>query len=187
MNRYFLFLVSSYLCFSVLSAQAEELSPAVKDELRKAQISMLDCFSAGDIDCFLRMTTKDYRTVNAYGAYLTRDEMAPLLPSFKGSTYKILEQHDRYYGNVAISTGRIQFFIKFFLVADVHFTQIWVYQDGKWMYDGWQGTLTGLSKNYPVYALLALLAVILLVLATVRWLRRRKVVLGSDSGTKVSS
>ena len=64
---------------------------------------------------------------------------------------KSFKKETRFYNDIAITTGRIKFYIKPLLAADVFFTQTWVYKNNRWLLIGWQGTMTGQPKNYPIY------------------------------------
>jgi hypothetical protein len=87
----------------------------------------------------------DYVTINADGVMQTKKEaMADHAKAkmFAGMTYKILDRKVRLYGNIAIINGRSQYLMSDKVVAEVYHTQIWRKEKSKWMFNGWQGTLT---------------------------------------------
>jgi hypothetical protein len=147
-----LFLVLAWTTAQVMAcAQGDTLSPDLLDKLKGEQVSMFDMFTRGDVETFKTMAGDDYLTINADGTYMNKTQAYDLIPKFKGSTYKVLEQTDRVYHNVVISTGRAKFYFGPMLAADVYFTQGWIYRDSRWQFIIWQGTMTGTPKNYPVY------------------------------------
>jgi len=89
---------------------------------------------------------------------------------FKGSTFKLSGRRIRTYGDIAVINGRAKFYIKSVLVAEVFYTEIWVYRQGAWGFAGWQGTMTGLPSWYPVMVT----AFLLLLFFTIVWLVRRR-------------
>ena len=110
-------------------SQTETLTQETIKQLSNEQKRMFEMFSNGDTETFLKITGDDYLAINADGTYMNKTQSVELIPKFKGSTYDILEQTDRIYGNVAISTGRAKFYLSSILVADVYFNQTWIYRD----------------------------------------------------------
>lgn len=172
MKKYNLLLALVFLYLTGYS-QTETLTNEIKASLRTEQHKMFTSFCTADVESFLRFTGDDFLTINADGTYMGPADMAALLPKFKGSTFKILDQTDRYYNNVAISTGRAKFYFGPVLAADVYFTQVWIFRDGAWSYIAWQGTMTGLPANYPVIVTLILIG--LGALLAVFVIRRKRV------------
>lgn len=142
-----------------------------KADLAISQKKMFDCFSNGDKVTFAEITGNDYLTINADGTYFNKDGALEKIGSFKGSTYKIIQQESRFYNDIAITTGRVKFYVKSILAADVFFTQTWVRREDKWLFIGWQGTMTGQPKNYPVYVTLLLS----LILIGIIWFVKLKI------------
>lgn len=159
---------------SNVQPQSAELSSSVKAALRPAQENMFRVVSNGDAAALRQVAGADYLTINADGTYMDKAGMLQILPKFKGSTYAVSGQTDRFYGNIALSTGRAKFYIKSILVADVYFTQGWAYRDGQWSYIHWHGTMTGLPVYYPVILLLAFLVLVVLVYWGIRRWRKRQ-------------
>jgi hypothetical protein len=87
----------------------------------------------------------DYVTINADGVMQTKEEaMADYARKkrFAGMSYKLFDRKIRLYGNVAIINGRSQYIMGDKAMAEVFHTEIWRKEKGKWMFNGWQGTLT---------------------------------------------
>src|SRR5664279_2684571 len=152
-------------------ARKDSLSQQILVQLKSEQIRMFEMFSNGDVKTFKLLSGDDYLTINADGTYMDKAQTFDLIPKFKGSTYKISEQTDRVYGYVVISTGRAKFYFGSFLVADIYFNQTWIYRSGSWQFINWQGTMTGISKYYPIFLTLLLTIV---TLGIILWIYRRK-------------
>ena len=156
-------------------SQTETLTQETIKLLGNEQKRMFEMFSNGDIETFLKITGDDYLAINADGTYMNKTQSVELIPKFKGSTYDILEQTDRIYGNVAISTGRAKFYLSSILIADVYFNQTWIYRDNRWQFIFWQGSMTGAPKRYLIYlTLIGTLLIGGLVIVVARRFRTRK-------------
>ena len=156
-------------------SQTETLTPETIKQLSDEQKRMFEMFSNGDTETFLEITGDDYLAINADGTYMNKTQSVELIPKFKGSTYDILEQTDRIYGNVAISTGRAKFYLSSILVADVYFNQTWIYRDNRWQFIFWQGSMTGAPKSYLIYVtLIGTLLLGGLIVVVVRRFKRKK-------------
>lgn len=178
---------SIFLAFAFLqlagNSQTGALPNEIKASLRTAQLGMFNSFCNADVETFLKFTGDDYITINADGSYMGPGEMAALLPKFKGSTFKILDQTDRFYNNIAISTGRAKFYFGPMLAADVYFTQAWIFRNGNWSYIAWQGTMTGLPTYYPVISVLVLIGLgTLIAMLVIRKIRKKNQRAGSIGG-----
>lgn len=171
MKKLILFSVWFFACVNGYS-QADSLSSKAINQLKSEQVRMFEMFCNGDTDGFKTIVGDDYLTINADGTYMGKDGMLKVIPKFKGSTYKIIEQTDRIYNNLVISTGQAKFYFGPVLAADVFYHQIWIFRNGNWEFIGWQGTMTGIPKNYSVYFTL----VVVFLIIGIRWLilRRRK-------------
>jgi hypothetical protein len=132
---------------------------------------MFAIMSNADDQGFLTIAGDDYFTINADGVAMDRTEALKLLPKFKGSTSVLSERSKRIYGNTAVLNGRGRFYFKSILVAEVLYTQVWVYRDARWQFVNWQGTMTGLPSWYPVIATSVALIGLALVVC---FFRRRK-------------
>ena len=146
-------------------------TPADLTKLDAAETAMFDSFGQADEKTFQQLAGEDYYTINADGVTLDRTGALKLLPKFKGSTSERAEQHRRIYGSTAILTGRAKFHFKALLVAEVQYTQVWVWGEGRWQFVNWQGTMAGLPAWYPVIATSVLFFVII---GIIRFVGRRK-------------
>ena len=155
-------------------SQSDSLSQEVVEQLKIEQVRMFEAFCNGDADNFKTLVGDDYLTVNADGTYMGKDKMLEVIPKFKGSTYKIVEQTDRIYNNFVVSTGRAKFYFGSILAADVYFHQIWIFRENRWQFISWQGTMTGTPKNYPVYFTLAVLLLLFGIVWVVKKIYKRK-------------
>ena len=97
-----------------------------------------------------QLFANDYITINADGKLQSRAEAMRDFGKFKGSTFRLSGQQIRNYGNVAVITGKAQFYFSQFPVAAVFYTEIWVYDNNSWLFSGWQGTMTGGPSWYPM-------------------------------------
>lgn len=156
-------------------SQNDSISPQNLELLKTEQTRMFNLFGNGDVETFKKITGEDYLSINADGTYINKSQAYELIPKFKGSTYKIIEQTDRVYNNVVISTGRAKFYLGSFLVADIYFNQTWVYSNGTWKFINWQGTMTGTPKYYPIYLTLFFTIIVLsLLFWIIKRVKRRK-------------
>lgn len=127
---------------------SDSLTSEIISQLAVEQKKMFDMWGNGDVETFKALAGEDYLTINADGTYMNKTEVFDLIPKFKGSRSVILEQTDRYYGNLVLSTGRAKFYFGPILAADVYFTQTWIWRGGNWEFIGWQGTMTGIPRLY---------------------------------------
>jgi hypothetical protein len=173
-------LIFSALIFFVRGAAAQDLpTPADVARLDAAESAMFDAFGQADEKTFQQLAGEDYYTINADGVALDRAGALKLLPKFKGSTNARSEQHRRIYGSTAVLTGRAKFYFKALLVAEIHYTQVWVWREGRWQFVNWQGTMTGLPTWYPVIATSVLF---LVIIGLARFMGRRKRRAASPAG-----
>src|SRR4051812_16886527 len=116
----------------VVGYSQTDMSQETLNQLKTEQKGMFELFSKGDVEGFKKLAGDDYLTINADGTYLDKTRMLDLIPTFKGSRSEIVEQTDRIYNNLAISTGRAKYYLGSILVADIYFTQSWIYRDNRW-------------------------------------------------------
>ena len=94
----------------------------------------------------------DYITINADGVMQTKEQIladSSRKNLFAGVSYKLFDRKIRLYGVVAIINGRSQFLMEDKILGEVYYTEIWIKEKGKWMFDGWQGTYTkGTQTNF---------------------------------------
>jgi len=105
------------------------------------------------------MISEDYITINDDGVMESKAEMMKTFGRFKGATAKLFDKKIRTYGNLSIITGRAKFYLKSVLVAEVFYTETWVYRNNQFNFIGWQGTMTGLPSYYPIMFSVLLLVI----------------------------
>jgi len=64
------------------------------------------------------------------------------LHNFKGLSVNFSERSQRVYGNFVLRTGKAKLSAGGQLIAEIFYTQGWVYRDKKWQFVHWQGTMT---------------------------------------------
>ncbi|HEU5167872.1 MAG TPA: hypothetical protein VFU29_20150 [Chitinophagaceae bacterium] len=139
MLLFFLFFV---LVSSHSIAQEKPLSKKALQQLDEAQKEMVNAISNGDSAAFKKIAGFDYIDINANGTKVTLQSMLIDIPNFKGIIVSFSEQSQRVYGNFVLKNGRAKFSLRDQLVAEVFYTQGWVYRDKKWQFVHWQGTMT---------------------------------------------
>jgi hypothetical protein len=143
------------LIISIVSCNSKALSEsklegfdvpdADKKDLEAAEKKMFDeIIKFGDY--WKTDIEDDYVTINADGAMQTKAESLADTAHrniFVGlSSTRLSERKVRKYGDIAIINGKAEFIVADKLAAGVFYTEIWLKKDGKWMFNGWQGTLT---------------------------------------------
>lgn len=127
------------------TSEGFNVSDADKKELETAETKMFnEIIKFGDY--WKTDIADDYVTINADGVMQTKAEsMADTAHRkiFTGlSSTKLSERKVRKYGDVAIVNGKAQFIMGDKMAAEVFYTEIWLKKDGKWFFNGWQGTAT---------------------------------------------
>jgi len=123
-------------------SQKRRLSENVLKQLDQAEKYMVNAISNGDSAAFNKIAGYDYLDINASGIKMTLKPMLIALPNFKGITVDFSEQSQRVYGNFVLKNGRAKLYFKGHQVAEVFYTQGWVYRENKWQFVHWQGTPT---------------------------------------------
>jgi hypothetical protein len=123
-------------------AQNEPLSATIIEQLEMAEKEMVKAISNGDSAAFKQIAGDDYVDINFSGIKTDFHSMLNDLHNFKGLTISFSEQSQRVYGNFALRTGRAKLSFPEKLIAEVFYTQGWVYRDKKWQFVHWQGTMT---------------------------------------------
>jgi hypothetical protein len=130
----------------------------------------------GDKAAVEKMLGADYITINADGTLQDKNETMRLFGKFKGATATLSDKRIRNYGNLSIITGGAKFYIKSILVAQVFYTETWIFRNGKWDFIGWQGTMTGLPSWYPlIITIIGLVLLYFIVRLIARKTRRKQV------------
>lgn len=143
MKRSTLSFLSLFLLISMNSpGQGKRLSAKVLKQLDIAEKEMVNAISTGDSTAFKGIAGYDYLDINANGTKMTLQPMLNDIISFKGASVNFSEQSQREYGNFVLKNGKAKFYFGGQLVAEVYYTQGWVYRDKKWQFVHWQGTMT---------------------------------------------
>src|SRR4051812_28529441 len=133
-------------------AQAQDLPPS--DSFYKAltasENDMFRVVTEGDKPAADKLFAPDYITINADGVMENKAAVMATFGKFKGSTYRLSDRKIRVSGNIGVINGRAKFYIKSALVAEVFYTELWIFRSGEWQFLGWQGTMTGAPSYYPV-------------------------------------
>lgn len=153
-----------------LFAGVQQPADSLSKVLTARENEMFTIVTTGDKPAAEKLFSADYITVNADGVMETKEQVMKTFGKFKGSTFRLSDRKIRAYADVAVINGRAKFYIKSVLVAEVFYTEIWVYRQGAWGFAGWQGTMTGLPSWYPVIVT----AFLLLLFFTIVWLVRRR-------------
>jgi hypothetical protein len=169
--KHFFLILFTLIFFGRTAFAQDMLSPVELAKLDAAESAMFESFGQGDGKTFQQLAGEDYFTINADGVTMDRSGALKLFPKFKGSTNQRSEQHRRIYGSTAVLNGRAKFYFKSVLAAEIHYTEVWVWRDGRWQFVNWQGTMTGLPAWYPVIATSVLF---LVIIGIVRFVCRRK-------------
>ncbi|GAB3037919.1 hypothetical protein GCM10027185_45370 [Spirosoma pulveris] len=130
-------------------------------------------------DVFGAIMGDDYITLNADGVMENKAQTLDMVrnhPLPKADAMQVSRQTQRVYGTVAIRTGQAKVYKAGLLLADFIYTQTWVYRNNRWQFIGWQGTMTGWPKHYPV--LLTLVVAGLTMFGLWRRISRRKKAVG---------
>lgn len=130
---------------SETTSEGFNLSDTDKKELEAAETKMFnEIIKFGDY--WKTDIADDYVTINADGVMQTKAEsMADTAHRkiFTGlSSTKLSERKVRKYGDVAVINGKAQFLMGDKMAAEIFYTEIWLKKDGKWLFNGWQGTAT---------------------------------------------
>jgi hypothetical protein len=152
MRKFFFLLIITIVIASCNSKTSSEttlegfnISDADKKDLEAAEKKMFDEITKFG-EYWKTDITDDYVTINADGAMQTKAESLADTAHrkiFVGlSSTKLSERKVRKYGDVAIINGKAEFIVGDKLAAGVFYTEIWLKKNGKWMFNGWQGTLT---------------------------------------------
>jgi hypothetical protein len=142
--------LASLLFFSFdLFAQQSASAATIKEiELAEAKMFQNVNYTHAN-DYFKTDVVDDFFTINSDG--VSADKQQSLLDTvrlkmFEMGKVKVLDKKIRVYDNVGITNGRGQVFVNDAFVLEFLYTAIFVKRNGKWMYAGWQGTI---SKDSP--------------------------------------
>jgi len=143
MKNFVIVLLSLILLIAIKSpAQNKPLSVKILEQLEMAEKDMVKAISNGDSVAFKRIAGNDYVDINFNGMKTDFRSMLNDLHNFKGLSVSFSEQLQRVYGNFALRTGRAKLTVSGKLIAEIFYTQGWVYRDQKWQFVHWQGKRT---------------------------------------------
>ena len=153
MTKTKLILISIALFFiTQISFGQKKVSEADLKELEAAEITMFDAILKYDTVYWKDNVPDDYITINADGVMQTKEQIladSARKNLFAGVSYKLFDRKIRFHGDVAIINGRSQYLMGDKILGEVYYTEIWLKEKGKWMFDGWQGTYTkGTQTNF---------------------------------------
>ena len=146
-----IFLIS-FVYLPCIVAQKSSVNNTVKKQLDVAETKMFSGIVSPGNEYFKKYVSDDYITINADGVMANKSETmadSARRKMFQGITTKTFDRTIRVYGNVGIINGRAQFFYQGTMVSEVYYTEIWKNEKGKWLFAGWQGTLTKDSPKAP--------------------------------------
>lgn len=133
--------------FSV--AQNSKPSPQVQKELDEAEAAMFKSVQDYNTAYFESIMSEDYITINADGAMMDKKQTIADTAHRKmmsGYACRLSDRTTRIYGNVGIINGKAQVIIQDKVMVEFLYTEIWTKEKNKWMFTGWQGTI---SKDSP--------------------------------------
>ena len=135
-----------------ISFGQKKVSETDMKELEAAETKMFDAVLKYDPIYWKDNVPNDYITINADGVMQTKEQIladSARKNLFAGVSFKLFDRKVRLYGDVAIINGRSQFLKEDKILGEVYYTEIWLKEKGKWMFDGWQGTYTkGTQTNF---------------------------------------
>ena len=137
-----LFLVGSLNSFSQVSASTTK-------EIEAAETKMFEGIAKHDPEYFKNDVADDYFSINADGTAQTKQQMIADSARAKmigDASIKLFDKQIRVYGNTGIITGRAQAFAHGTCIVEFLYTAVFVKHNEKWMFTGWQGTI---SKDSP--------------------------------------
>jgi len=121
---------------------------ADKKEVAQAEENMFNAIKTNDPN-FWKTVSDSYITINADGIMANKQESindSLRRKMFTGIDHKLFDHTIKIFGDVGICNGRAQFFMQNQMVAEIYYTAIFRKENGNWIYEGWQGTMT---KNNP--------------------------------------
>lgn len=151
MKRLLLFLFTTTIllsCNSKTSTTRSSGTETEKKEVAQAEEDMFNAIKTNDPN-FWKAVSDSYITINADGVMANKQESindSLRRKMFTGIDHKVFDHTIKVFGNVGICNGRAQFFMQNQMIAQVYYTAIFRKENGKWIYEGWQGTMT---KNNP--------------------------------------
>jgi hypothetical protein len=130
-------------------AQNAKPSPKVQKELDDAEAAMFKSVQDYNTPYFASIMSDDYITINSDGVMMNKTQTiadSAHRKMLSGYACQLSEKTTKVYGNVAIINGKAQVIMQGKMMVEFLFTEIWAKEKGKWMFSGWQGTM---SKDSP--------------------------------------
>jgi hypothetical protein len=124
---------------------------AAEKEVAQAEENMFNAIKNNDPG-FWNNVSDSYISINADGVMVNKEETikdSVRRKMFTGIDHKLFDHTIKVFGNVGICNGRGQFLMQNQVVAEVFYTAIFRKENGKWVYEGWQGTMTKNSPKLP--------------------------------------
>lgn len=135
-------------CNSETSHNETSNNEADKKDVARAEENMFNSIKTNDPN-FWNTVSDSYITINADGVMQNKQQTISdsiKRKMFIGIDHKLFDHTIKVFGNVGICNGRAQFFMQNQMVAEIYYTAIFRKENGNWIYEGWQGTMT---KNNP--------------------------------------
>ena len=139
--------------FSFITGQSlfaqNNVSPSTLKELEDAETKMFKGMVNHDPAYYKDYVSEDYITINADGVMANKVETwadSAKTKFMAAFTTKLVDKKIRVYGPVGIITGRARAYMKDTYAVEFLYTATFVKQNDKWMFTGWQGTI---SKDSP--------------------------------------
>ena len=142
MKKPVLLILSVSWLISIYSTAQSHLSKEILKQLETAEKEMISALSNGDSAAFKKIAGEEYLDINAIGIRTDLPSMLNDLHNFKGLSVNFSERSQRVYGNFVLRTGKAKLSAGGQLIAEIFYTQGWVYRDKKWQFVHWQGTMT---------------------------------------------
>jgi hypothetical protein len=134
-----------------VSAQ-NRVSASTTRELEEAESKMFEGILNHNAEYFKEYVASDYITINADGIMADQEQTFADSSRFKylsGFSWKLSDKKIRSYGDVGIVTGRARVYMKETYAMEFLYTAIFVKDHQKWMFTGWQGTMSKDSPKLP--------------------------------------
>jgi hypothetical protein len=153
MNQFKAFMLTMMVGIFSYSATAQSpVSASTTRELEEAESKMFEGILHHNADYFKDYVASDYITINADGIMADKEQTYADSARYKflsGFSWKLFDKKIRAYGDVGIITGRARVYMKETYAMEFLYTAIFVKDHQKWMFTGWQGTISKDSPKLP--------------------------------------
>ena len=130
-------------------AQSSKPPLQVQKELDEAEAAMFKSVQDYNTSYFESIMSDDYITINADGVMMNKTQTladSAHRKMMSGYACKLLDKTTRVYGNVGLINGKARVMVQDKIMVEFFYTEIWTKEKSKWMFAGWQGTI---SKDSP--------------------------------------